>query len=528
MLLRRKVYRGKTEVIHNFIETTPRQLAVKKNYVLYFGRLSAEKGIDILLQVCKMLPHIPFVLAGSGPLEEQCAKCGLANVSFVGFKGGKELEELIAQAAFSVYIPVWYENCPLSVLESQSVGTPVLATAIGGIPELVEDGVSGRLLHRWDVPFCAQQIEAFWNDKELLGKMQQNCLDKNTRMTTLEDYTKQLLKIYHKCLNQNSEPWEENDEKKAYSPNNFAARQKNSQKLARIVVAQVLTAVMIVTAVFAGVTAWTAWDNSKFTETIYPLSSEKISSKIRVILLTDLHEYEFGVQNQQLVDRIQKLKPDLILMAGDMINKRNPNTQVALSLCKQLVETAPVYYSLGNHENEVVFGQDMIFAEMEAKDNGSGELAQFIQDDSFLKALEKTGVTVLLNQKAEIEVQGNWVDIGGINTNLSSMWPYSGDFITGFATQNTERFKILMCHRPEVVGEYLGDTPIDLCVSGHTHGGAVRIPGIGGIYTHEQGFDPELDAGLFHLNQTKLVVSRGLGGFPRFLNRPELVVLDIS
>lgn len=214
MLLRRKVYRGKTEVIHNFIETTPRQLAVKKNYVLYFGRLSAEKGIDILLQVCKMLPHIPFVLAGSGPLEEQCAKCGLANVSFVGFKGGKELEELIAQAAFSVYIPVWYENCPLSVLESQSVGTPVLATAIGGIPELVEDGVSGRLLPRWDVPFCAQQIEAFWNDKELLGKMQQNCLDKNTRMITLEDYTKQLMKIYHKCLNQNSEPWEENDEKK--------------------------------------------------------------------------------------------------------------------------------------------------------------------------------------------------------------------------------------------------------------------------------------------------------------------------
>lgn len=200
MLHRRVLYRGKTRVLHNFIDSARTELPVKRDYVLYFGRLSGEKGIEILLSACERLPDVPFIIAGSGPLEELCERCGLSNVTYVGFQSGAALETLIEQAAFSVYFPVWYENCPLSVLESQSCGTPVLASAIGGIPELIEDGVTGRLLTRLDAESCAGEIGQMWKDKDELHRMQQNCIGKSAEMTTLVGYTAQLVKIYEECL----------------------------------------------------------------------------------------------------------------------------------------------------------------------------------------------------------------------------------------------------------------------------------------------------------------------------------------
>lgn len=194
MLLRDARYAGKTAALHNFIQPE-KGTAQKGDYVLYFGRLSEEKGIDRFLDACRLLPDIPFVVAGSGPLEYLLRENCPTNVRFVGFQNGGALRSLIEQAQFSVYLPIWYENCPLAVLESQSLGTPVLANRIGGIPELIQDGKTGVLLDEFTPVSYAAQIGALYHDKKRLARMAENCAKRDDFMT-LDVYGRRLLKIY--------------------------------------------------------------------------------------------------------------------------------------------------------------------------------------------------------------------------------------------------------------------------------------------------------------------------------------------
>ncbi len=194
-----KVYHGKTETIHNFIDIVGEKKKVSKDdYVLYFGRLSEEKGLERFIESCKRLPHIKFIIAGTGPMEELCKN--IDNVEFVGFKSGEELDDLISKALFSVYPSIWYENCPLSILESQSLGTPVIASNLGGIPELVEDGETGVILSEVTVDELTKQINDLYNNKELLKEMSNNCLDKREKMISLQDYCEKTMRIYKNLL----------------------------------------------------------------------------------------------------------------------------------------------------------------------------------------------------------------------------------------------------------------------------------------------------------------------------------------
>ena len=190
-------FRGKTVMLHNFLSKVSDAGGTPKgNYVLYFGRLAEEKGIDRILEACKLLPDVPFVIAGGGPLEDLCKNCTLPNVKYVGFKTGKELEELVAGALFTLHLSIWYENCPLALLESQSLGTPVLCNRIGGIPELVEEGKTGILNDTFTPEAYAEKIAALYADKALLAEMAQNCLRKRESMMTLERYCDELLALY--------------------------------------------------------------------------------------------------------------------------------------------------------------------------------------------------------------------------------------------------------------------------------------------------------------------------------------------
>ena len=194
-LLRDPRYAGKTMVLHNFTLKGEEALELEKqDYVLYFGRLAEEKGIHRLLEACRRLPDIPFVAAGSGPLEGLFDDCP-PNVRFVGFRTGQELDRLISQARFSVYFPVWYENCPLSVLESLALGTPVLANRIGGIEELVRDGETGVLIDEFTPDHYAAQIDRLYRDKERLAKLTKNC-QRQEGIMTLEAYCEKLLQLY--------------------------------------------------------------------------------------------------------------------------------------------------------------------------------------------------------------------------------------------------------------------------------------------------------------------------------------------
>lgn len=190
---------GKTVMLQNFIRPEPGADMEKGDYVLYFGRLSEEKGIDRLLDACRLAPEIPFVIAGRGPLarllEEDCP----SNVTYVGFQEGPALTELIRRARFSVYLPIWYENCPLSVLESLSLGTPVLANRIGGVPELIRDGETGVLLDRFTPEEYAMQIGGLYRDGKRLAKLWKNCKER-TDFVTLDEYCGRLLELYRSAV----------------------------------------------------------------------------------------------------------------------------------------------------------------------------------------------------------------------------------------------------------------------------------------------------------------------------------------
>lgn len=186
------LFAKRTVALHNFIDKVEWKGIEKKNYVLYFGRFSEEKGIGTLIRVCMALPEINFVFAGTGPLEEIINS--ISNIKNVGYQTGVALETLIKEARFSIYPSEWYENCPFSVMESQMFGTPVLGANIGGIPELIQAGKTGELFRSGDESELKEKTKKLWEHSELTGEYSRNCED--ISFDTIEQYYEKLMKIY--------------------------------------------------------------------------------------------------------------------------------------------------------------------------------------------------------------------------------------------------------------------------------------------------------------------------------------------
>ncbi len=186
------LFAKKTVVVHNFVDDLKYEYKEKENYVLYFGRFSEEKGIRTLLEVCKELPEVKFVFAGSGAFEDEIRK--VPNIECVGFKSGKELHNLISKAKFSVYPSEWYENCPFSVMESIMFATPVIASKIGGLPELVQDGVNGILFEYKNKNDLKNKISELWHNDKKSAELSENC--KKTKFLDVDKYYHILVNVY--------------------------------------------------------------------------------------------------------------------------------------------------------------------------------------------------------------------------------------------------------------------------------------------------------------------------------------------
>lgn len=187
-----QIFKEKTVTLHNFVESVGNKSVNKKDYILYFGRFSEEKGIDTLVETCKILPDIQFVFAGSGPLEDKINT--VKNIKNVGFQTGEALDTLIREAKFSICPSEVYENCPFSVMESQMYGTPVIGADIGGIPELIDNGKTGVLFESGNVDSLVKTIKKLWNNDNKLKEMSTNC--ENVEFDTIEQYYDKLLSIY--------------------------------------------------------------------------------------------------------------------------------------------------------------------------------------------------------------------------------------------------------------------------------------------------------------------------------------------
>lgn len=182
---------GKTVVLHNFAEAFPDAAQEKGDYILYFGRYEPEKGVEDLLQAAKALPEISFRFAGSGSLKEKLG--WLPNVEELGHLSGAALHSQIRQARFTVCPSRWQENCPMSVLESLSLGTPVLGANIGGIPELILPGVTGDLFESGNVGSLTETLSALWKNRGLLEAMAENC--RRTSFDTPRTYAAKFLAL---------------------------------------------------------------------------------------------------------------------------------------------------------------------------------------------------------------------------------------------------------------------------------------------------------------------------------------------
>ena len=247
--------------------------------------------------------------------------------------------------------------------------------------------------------------------------------------------------------------------------------------------------------------------------TYYTVPNKKLTADVRIVQLTDLHGVEFGEENSELITNIQSQKPDIIAMTGDMFNS-DADVEEIDKLCQLITalnRVAPVFYSLGNHE----------IAYMES--NG----------DAVLGELESAGAVVLEQDYEDISINGQQVRIGGAYGYLLSYRYRNGqeqEFMRDFT--DTTLPTILLSHMSEGLLLYgsMEDWDVDLILSGHTHGGQIRLPFIGGLFSPETGLFPKYTKGMFTMGDSTLVLSAGLGSsgrVPRFNNPPELVVVDI-
>lgn len=284
--------------------------------------------------------------------------------------------------------------------------------------------------------------------------------------------------------------------------------------------AGIVLAAVIAIAVFIKVEIYISYNSLEAEE--YTISSDRINSEVKLALISDLHDHTFGEKNEELVQMLKEQEPDLILMAGDMINDISKDSHVAVELIEQVKDIAPVYYSLGNQEEDYI-------------GRGTSDL---------LNELKDAGAIVLDESYQDIQVNGNAIRLGGMydyafaldgnnTTRKKNMRPSLYQFLTDF--QDTDSYRLMMAHRPDsfIFGDAAKTWEIDLVVSGHNHGGQVILPFLGGIYGGDQGWFPKYVDGVHHFKKVKnMVITRGLGSgeekLPRFNNKPEVVMIYLE
>ncbi len=278
--------------------------------------------------------------------------------------------------------------------------------------------------------------------------------------------------------------------------------------------------------------------NRNFRETFYSTSSIKVDSSVRVIQLSDSHGALYGKNNEKLIGRIKALEPDIIICTGDMVDSVN-DVNYSVALAKELSEIAPSYYIYGNNEVESIYDFNLNEEELDKKfgfdKSNRDETALLKIPDSYEQKLEKVGIKVLKNEKDTIKVKTMNVDIYGVLTsNPSAFWSYSGQTFSEYINENTDNLKITAVHEPFIFEDFSPEFWGDLMVCGHTHGGVIRLPLLGPMFTKEGGLFPERNGdfvyGRYDAAGKPLIVSSGLenSGVLRINNQPELVIIDIN
>ncbi len=253
------------------------------------------------------------------------------------------------------------------------------------------------------------------------------------------------------------------------------------------------------------------YNRTNYKVEFYQVASSKLSKGIRMIFLSDLHLREYGNDNELLISEIRNLDPDIIVLGGDMVNCKKENYDNMVFFSKEISKIAPVYAVLVNHEDVKIFMGN---------------------DTELVKRFTDSGVHILRNSEEKVVINDNTVRLIGIEGNSGNFEKYGAkDIMEKCENEGSNDFTVCIAHVPVLFPEKLSNYSFDMGLSGHVHGGIVRLPKIGALYSAEEGFFPDYSTGEYTLkNGAKLIVSRGLGDSgiaPRINNTPEISVIDL-
>lgn len=274
------------------------------------------------------------------------------------------------------------------------------------------------------------------------------------------------------------------------------------------------TTIILVMLLISIMVSWVIWGNLSVETTKLTVTSKDLPEafdNFSIAHISDLHNAEYGKNNEKLIDILEAESPNIIAITGDLIDSNHTNLEVALSFAQQAVKIAPCYFVTGNHEAWI----------------GS-------QYEELKTSLQNTGITVLQDEAIELNYGDVCIQLIGLNDpDFSERDRLLSESILEAKLSQvniSDGFTILLSHRPEYFNVYQNKN-IDLVLSGHAHGGQFRLPLGGGVIAPGQGLFPKYDAGAYTENGTTMIVSRGIGNsiIPvRINNPPEIVIIELN
>ena len=276
----------------------------------------------------------------------------------------------------------------------------------------------------------------------------------------------------------------------------------------------IIIGIIIVLAVIITIRVIYELKNLKVTNLCFRSDKLQSVSGVKAVFLTDLHSRLYGASNINLIKIVRDAEPDYIFLGGDMLtDTAEKKDSVLFALIEELKSIAPILYIPGNHEQRVL------------KEDGK-------RKDQLLNEFSKENVTFLMNETFDINDRIRVYGFDLDQCHYDKLYPKPLDLSEledAFGTVDTDRFNILMAHSPKFFKTYAA-FKADLVLSGHYHGGAVRLPLLGGVISPQFRLFPKYSGGLYREGDTQMYVSTGCGSHKinlRLFNRPEVVVIDI-
>ena len=260
------------------------------------------------------------------------------------------------------------------------------------------------------------------------------------------------------------------------------------------------------------------WDCNRFITVEYEIESDKVTKPCKFVLLSDLHNKSYGRDHERLIDKINSISPDAILVAGDMLTaEKGQDSGVALSLMRQLSSRYKIYYGMGNHEHRLQLCPEQYGTSY----------------DDYVTQMSEMGIEPLINENTylpEYNVAVCGARIDRCYFKKFTKYPMDEHYLSKILGEPRENAcQILIAHTPQYFEEYAA-WGAEVVVSGHVHGGIMKLPFLGGVLSPNMTLFPKYDGGKFVRGRTTMILSRGLGTHTipvRVFNPGELVTITL-